>query len=184
MRAAKPMSKLLGIPASKIFKVIGKDREFIVFCELDNSPSQYWSLAAKKLGLKGLPVSKMNKLWNKIFWPNKPILRALPKLKKRYKLGLISNMAKSHEKHHKSKNNITKPFDVAIFSCSVNLRKPNPKIYKLALKKLKVRPKEAVFIDDIPRNIKAAKKLGIHAIHYKNHKQVFRDLGKLGVKIK
>jgi FMN phosphatase YigB (HAD superfamily) len=41
------------------------------------------------------------------------------------------------------------------------MRKPNPLIYKLTLKKLKVKPSEAIFIDNQKWNILAAKKLAI-----------------------
>ena len=39
-------------------------------------------------------------------------------------------------------------FDVTVFSCSVGLRKPDPRIYRLACKELGVEPKEAIFVAD------------------------------------
>lgn len=187
MRAAKPMSKLLGVPARKIAAVIGATGSkpgFTRYCEKGTSEKQYWNYAIKKLKSNKISHQKLQALWNKIFWPNKKSLKLIPKLKKHYKLGLLSNMGRGHIKHLKKTYKISKPFNVSIFSAQVGMRKPDPKIYKLILKKLKVRPKQTVFVDDIKRNINAAKKIGINGILFKNNRQLFRDLKKFGVKIK
>ncbi|HEY6562103.1 MAG TPA: HAD family phosphatase [Polyangiaceae bacterium] len=55
-------------------------------------------------------------------------------------------------------------FDVFIESCKVGLRKPDPRIYELTCRELGVSPAEAVFLDDIGENLKAARKLGITTI--------------------
>ena len=39
-------------------------------------------------------------------------------------------------------------FDSVIFSCSVGMKKPDPRIYRLACKKLKVKPKNCFYIGD------------------------------------
>jgi len=39
-------------------------------------------------------------------------------------------------------------FDSVIFSCSVGIKKPDPRIYHLACKKLKVKPKDCLYIGD------------------------------------
>jgi putative hydrolase of the HAD superfamily len=49
-------------------------------------------------------------------------------------------------------------------SSVVGLRKPDPKIYKLACERLSVKPAETVFLDDLGPNLVPAKKLGIHTI--------------------
>jgi putative hydrolase of the HAD superfamily len=59
------------------------------------------------------------------------------------------------------------------------MRKPELKIYRLTLKKLKVKPEECIFIDDKEKNLKPAKKLGIKTVLAKNPKQVIRDVCKI-----
>lgn len=44
------------------------------------------------------------------------------------------------------------------------MRKPNPKIYELALKRLGVQPEETVFLDDLGVNLRPAKSMGITTI--------------------
>ncbi len=55
-------------------------------------------------------------------------------------------------------------FDAFIESSKVGLRKPDPRIYRLACDALGVAPTEAVFLDDIGRNLKAARELGLRTI--------------------
>jgi epoxide hydrolase-like predicted phosphatase len=55
-------------------------------------------------------------------------------------------------------------FDAFVESCSVGMRKPDPRIYSLVCERLGVEPAEAVFLDDIGRNLKAARRLGMGTV--------------------
>jgi putative hydrolase of the HAD superfamily len=55
-------------------------------------------------------------------------------------------------------------FDAFIESCVVGVRKPDPRIYELACRALRVAPSEAVFLDDIGANLKSARALGMETI--------------------
>ena len=49
-------------------------------------------------------------------------------------------------------------------SCRVNLRKPDAAIYQYTLDQLKCKPEEAIFLDDLGQNVKAARQIGIRTI--------------------
>jgi len=55
-------------------------------------------------------------------------------------------------------------FDVFVESAAVGLRKPDPRIFRLACEQLGVEPAAAVFLDDIGANLKAARALGMTTI--------------------
>jgi putative hydrolase of the HAD superfamily len=55
-------------------------------------------------------------------------------------------------------------FDVKTYSCTIRATKPDRQIYEHCVRGLDVKPAEAVFLDDRPENVAAAKRLGIHAI--------------------
>lgn len=55
-------------------------------------------------------------------------------------------------------------FDDFCDSSSLGLRKPDPKFYLLACERNDVSPRETIFLDDIPENIKAAKAIGMDTI--------------------
>ena len=46
--------------------------------------------------------------------------------------------------------------------------KPDPRIFRVLLERYRIRPEEAVFIDDNPANAAAAAALGIHGIHFRS----------------
>ncbi|KZV75769.1 HAD-like protein [Peniophora sp. CONT] len=55
-------------------------------------------------------------------------------------------------------------FDDFVDSSEVGMRKPEPEFYLLACKRNGVRPQDAVFLDDLGLNCKAASELGMRAI--------------------
>ncbi|XP_050015071.1 acyl-CoA dehydrogenase family member 10 isoform X3 [Alexandromys fortis] len=57
-----------------------------------------------------------------------------------------------------------KQFDVVVESCLEGVCKPDPRIYQLCLQRLGLQPSEAIFLDDLGQNLKAAASLGIHTI--------------------
>jgi putative hydrolase of the HAD superfamily len=56
-------------------------------------------------------------------------------------------------------------FDSTVFSCSVGIRKPDPRIYRLALDELAVAPQEAIFVGDGANDeLAGAERVGMRAV--------------------
>jgi putative hydrolase of the HAD superfamily len=56
-------------------------------------------------------------------------------------------------------------FDATVFSCSVRLRKPDPRIYLLACEQLGVSPEEALFVGDGANDeLAGAERVGMRAV--------------------
>jgi putative hydrolase of the HAD superfamily len=70
-------------------------------------------------------------------------------------------------------------FDVFIESRVVGLRKPDPRIYTLACRELGVEPARTAFLDDIGRNLKTARELGMTTIKVDEPGQALRELSRL-----
>jgi putative hydrolase of the HAD superfamily len=70
-------------------------------------------------------------------------------------------------------------FDVFIESRVVGLRKPDPKIYELACRELRVPPGRTAFLDDIGSNLKPARALGMATIKVDDPRQALTELGRL-----
>ena len=95
--------------------------------------------------------------------------------KKGYVIGSMSGVLELHHKLFREKG-IYNVFDFNIFSFKVGYNKPDIQIYKLLIKKLKLSPKEIIFIDDIQECLNPAQKLGMKTILYKNNKQLKKEL--------
>ncbi|MBR0509974.1 MAG: HAD family phosphatase [Clostridia bacterium] len=53
-------------------------------------------------------------------------------------------------------------FDGLVFSGPLHMAKPDPAIFRFLLEKYRLSPEETLFTDDNPKNIEAAKQLGLH----------------------
>ena len=69
--------------------------------------------------------------------------------------------------------------DGGIFSCDVKLIKPDRRIYEALAEKYDLVPSDCVFIDDLERNVNAARDFGYHAIQFVSLGQAQEDLNKL-----
>jgi FMN phosphatase YigB (HAD superfamily) len=65
----------------------------------------------------------------------------------------------------------------------VGVAKPDAGIYLHAIEKLGIPPGEALFIDNLEENIRAAEAAGLHGIVFRNMEQLARDLKLRGFNI-
>ena len=72
-------------------------------------------------------------------------------------------------------------FDGIIVSGTEKMKKPDPRIYQLTLKRYNISAESAVFIDDKKENVTAAKNEGMHGIHYTNAILLEKMFYKLGI---
>ena len=96
-------------------------------------------------------------------------------------LGMLNNEARELSDYRIDRFELGRYFDVFLSSCYLGLRKPDPKIFTLALDVLQRDPEEVAFIDDRQHNCDAAAALGIHAIRYQDEAQCVRALEQLGL---
>jgi putative hydrolase of the HAD superfamily len=96
-------------------------------------------------------------------------------------LAMLNNEARELNDYRIERFELGRYFDSFFSSCYVGLRKPDPKIFDLALDVLQRDPEEVVFIDDRQGNCDAAEALGIHAIRYKDEAQCVQALERVGL---
>ena len=101
---------------------------------------------------------------------------ALNLKKKGKKIYILSNFPGDQFDNFMKENKFLNEFDDMIISGKVGLKKPDKKIYELAIKKFDCNPSKTLFIDDRPENTEAAQNLGINII-------TLDDPGKLKVYI-
>jgi HAD superfamily hydrolase (TIGR01549 family) len=94
-------------------------------------------------------------------------LGVLESLHKKYKTGLISNLSFSECAWELLDEYQLKNFlDVIVVSGDINLRKPHPQIFNMALQYLGVKPNRALFVGDtLETDVFGSKKAGMTAVH-------------------
>lgn len=78
--------------------------------------------------------------------------------------------------------NLNQFFDGFFSSCYLEIRKPDPRIFKKAMEISQVKPEESLYFDDRPMLVNAAKKLGMNAILHEKFETTKEILEKLILK--
>ena len=96
-------------------------------------------------------------------------------------MGTLNNESRELNEYRIRQFNLLQIFDLFVSSCYVGLRKPDERIYRLALDLIQKTPEECCFIDDRQVNIDAAAKVGLRTVLMRDLGQLKKDLQGLGV---
>ena len=99
-----------------------------------------------------------------------PTCRLLPALKKHYRVIIFSDNHKGLPERQKKLLRLRALKNIPfVNSAVVGLRKPDPKFYRYLIEHYRLTPKNCVFVDNLKKNLKPAKALGIHTIWYEQN---------------
>ncbi len=173
--------KKLKIPLDQYFDSI--DTAYAKSIEGKISKKKTISILSQNLKISPKKLERLYfKAYKKNFRRNKQLFKKVFVLRKQgSKIAILS------DQWHLSKDALiekrdAKKFDAVVVSCDVGVRKPDPKIYKIVLKKLNLPASQTIFIDNQEWNLVPAKKLGMKTILFKDNEQLFREFKKLGIK--
>ncbi len=182
-RAMQGLASGGSLSPSELWTAIEKDPRWPDWQEGRMSPRDWYLHLTKRFG-GNYTFEQFTEVWNRVLDPN-PIQEDafLKNLSKRYRLALLSNTDPIHVQHLEASYSFFAFFPVRIYSCAVGASKPNPLIYKEALRSLKVKANEALYIDDIAAYVEAAKRLGMSGIQFQSPAQLAADFNSLGVEL-
>jgi HAD superfamily hydrolase (TIGR01509 family) len=177
------LTKGLSLTPEELWSAIEKDPRWTDWQEGRISARDWHLNLCKRLGIS-LDFEQFTKVWNSALDPN-PIHpdSLFEKLSKSYRVGLLSNTDPIHVAHLEATYSFYRyfPKPVRTYSCSVGASKPDPLIFREALRGCKVHADHAVYIDDIAAYVDAARALGCSAIQFRSPEQLHQDLNALGV---
>jgi HAD superfamily hydrolase (TIGR01549 family) len=129
------------------------------------APERFYIEISNIFGLK-LSYEQFTEIWAEIFTENTKIIDFLEKISGSPKI-ILSNIDPIHWEFVKSFSVVKNYFSdkECITSFDVGLRKPDKKIYELALSRLP-RSANVYYIDDMEENIAAGNAVGLTAIQY------------------
>jgi putative hydrolase of the HAD superfamily len=96
-------------------------------------------------------------------------------------VGALNNEARETNEFRFGKFDLRRYFKVALSSCYVGLRKPEPAMYRRALDILGSPPPRVLFIDDREENVAGAAAAGMKAIRFTGEAALNEELERLGV---
>ena len=134
-----------------------------------------------ELGYRG-SFPQFKKLWCDHFSLERRTAALLKKVSQRVPTYLLSNTHALHYDFIKSRYAFIKCVRGAALSHELGMRKPEPRIFKAALKLAGVKdPAQALFIDDLELNVAGARKAGLQAIRYRGPEDLTRRLKSFGL---
>ncbi len=142
----------------------------------------YWQKVLSSCGVSlagpviGQLITHDIRSWTKL---NEEMLVLVEKIKNSgLKVGLISNMPPEVLAYMKANFSWlqNKLFDATVFSCEIQICKPDPAVYLKGVRDLGLKPEECLFVDDSMVNIKGAQEAGLKTIHYTAYDQFLEEM--------
>jgi len=122
-----------------------------------------------------IPIIEKNYL-EKSFTLDAGFLPCAKALKNHYGIALLSNDVSEWSRFLRDYHGIEPLIDAAFISGDLGVRKPDPRIYGIALDTLEARPDECLFVDDYPERIHAARELGICSVLWGRERHDYNGL--------
>ncbi|HEV8713202.1 MAG TPA: HAD family phosphatase [Candidatus Binatia bacterium] len=115
--------------------------------------------------------------------PHPEMMDLMRALKARYglKVVVVTNDGRDFATHRIRQFGLTEFVDFFVISCFVRCRKPETRIYRMALDMSQTPPSRVVYLDDQPLFVEVAQRLGMHGIHHTDYASTRAALGALGL---
>lgn len=148
--------------------------------EMDRGTLDEADLIRRSAARMGWPEATMTAFFDHVrasLTPIGPTIDLLTELSGRgYPLYGLSNMSTTIFAHLRGLHGFFGHFHGIVVSAEVKSVKPEPAIYEHLRRRYALDFAESVFIDDLPRNVEAARRLGLPAIRFESAAQVRAEL--------
>jgi len=172
--------RITGLPQTRFESLYWADRH--AYDEGKLTGIAFWQKFLREAGLDHQlgqsAVEELNR-WDARMWTtqNLDMLAWQQQLKQRGLLtAILSNIGDNVLASVEREFDWIHRFDVLVWSYQVHMAKPAPAIYRHVLKELGTQPEEALFLDDKPVNVQAARALGMRAIEFSTIERLRADL--------
>jgi len=144
------------------------------------STAEFLSAFNQKAGLS-LSLPEFQPLWVATFRENPEMAELLQALGKHHRLYALSNTNEVHYGHLKHQYNIERHFEDMVLSYRIGYAKPELEIYKEVLERSHLPAERCLFIDDLPRNLKPAREMGMNTIQFCGVEELKLQLNDCGI---
>jgi putative hydrolase of the HAD superfamily len=137
---------------------------------------EFWQAIGPELGLKTTAqIEAFHRRYHADEAVNEDVLRLIRRLHGRYKLAVLSNSPPGLSRWLDSWR-ILDLFHVVFCSGDEGIVKPDPRAFARTLDRLDVKPEEALFIDDTPEHVDAARALGLAGVVFTTAERLEEDV--------
>jgi putative hydrolase of the HAD superfamily len=109
--------------------------------------------------------------------PNPAMIGLMHELKAEgYRMAMLTNNVREWEPLWRPMLPVDEIFETVVDSGFVGCRKPESKIYSLALERIGLPAESCLFVDDVPVNCEGAQRAGMTAVHFRDNDQAIADV--------
>jgi putative hydrolase of the HAD superfamily len=173
--SAKKLANLFRLDSKKIYETFFDSDITRAFDRGLISPREFYKRAIALFSIK-LPYKDFVSIWCDIFWEDEGACDLARRLKKLYKLFLISNVNRLHFEYIQRKFDIISVFDEIILSFLVGAMKPDKKIFDEMVNRAGGDRSSVLYIDDRNDLVSEARLLGIDSIKYEGADKLTGEL--------
>lgn len=169
------IAKRLNIPVEKLDHVLFSDfHNRVDSGEL--SQDDFWAFIVRSVGLPPDRKKLIENILQEILFVDQLVVSDIQQYRRKYKTVLLSNFSEVLRPMLEDLWQVDKIFDEIIISCEVHMIKPDPRIYRYALKQLECEAYEAIFIDDKASNVESARAVGLHTFQFTGRQDMNRRI--------
>ncbi|MEI3175112.1 MAG: HAD family phosphatase [Lachnospiraceae bacterium] len=100
-----------------------------------------------------------------------------------YQIYILSNYGKTFYEERLSNFEFLRYSDGQVISYQEQYIKPEPEIYQILLSRYQICPEEAVFFDDLPKNLETAKTFGINTVQVRGYESIEEGLRNFDIEL-
>lgn len=184
-KAKAGLAKGLTLSPDELWSAIEKDPRWQDWQEGRMSAHDWYVNLTSRLGVT-MDFAEFKEVWNSALDPE-PIHpnSMFEGLERKHNLGLLSNTDPLHVGRLESSYEFMRYFppSTRTYSCSVGASKPDPLIFREALKACRAKAEETVYIDDIAEYAEAARRLGMQGIQFRSREQLLEEFAALDIAV-
>ena len=169
------LSARTGIPFDRVRQALQKHNRALN--EGDARYADVWPAVCAELG-RDIPLDFVIKAFESTPL-NDAMLGLARGLKGRYFVGIVTDNKKERIDHLKQCQRLPELFDPIVVSAEVGCTKSNPRIFEVALARVRVDPEDSIFIDNTRDNLVAAAALGMKTVYFDDEKNDVAGLARL-----
>lgn len=168
-KAIQAYAKEFGISKDKVDDIVHNHAGWKDFTLGYISEKEYFDLCSQIAGQHIFMANKYKELLKKFTKANKKLIAYIKKdLAKKYIIGVISNNPKEWYEGFLDDFALREIVNINAISSYLHIRKPDKRIFQMAVEKSKVQANETIYIDDRLDRTSGAKDIGMNVIIFDN----------------
>ena len=124
---------------------------------------------------------RFREIWCDIFEVNEPVAALLHEVKGRHRRLLLSNTNEMHFAYCMERFPVLQLLDELVLSYELGFRKPDPRIFREAVRRSGLPAGDCVYVDDVADFVEVARAEGMRAAQYTSAEQLRADLIEFGI---